>query len=197
MNENPAPAGYQGQLDLIERMIMQARSSFADNGHLYLVSGYSVLICAIAQRVLEEFIDVRWSFSVWALLLPVIAYIVWYSRREHRAQRIRTYAGDMISQLWIVFSVLLFLTEIVLAANQQYHLIYPLVILLYGMPTFLVGVVIRFRPLQWGGIACWVFGLVSGVFFPGYSVWAISAAVICAWIIPGHLLNNANKQNAF
>jgi len=71
------------------------------------------------------------------------------------------------------------------------------VLVLYGMPTFLSGIILKFRPLIWGGIGCWLLSLVS-MFIPfEFYMLLLGAGVIIAWIIPGYLLQSKyKKQNA-
>jgi hypothetical protein len=64
------------------------------------------------------------------------------------------------------------------------------------MPTFLSGIILKFKPLVIGGISCWLLAVVS-VFIPmEYQLLCIAAAVIFAWIIPGYLLKaNFKREN--
>jgi hypothetical protein len=56
------------------------------------------------------------------------------------------------------------------------------------MPTFLSGIILKFRPLVIGGLICWLLALGS-VFVPvDFQLLFLCAAVFCAWIIPGILL---------
>lgn len=69
-------------------------------------------------------------------------------------------------------------------------------LVLYGMPTILSGVILKFRPLIIGGFICWALVVVS-IFIPvEYHLLLIAIAVIAAWIIPGYMLQNLyGRQN--
>jgi hypothetical protein len=59
----------------------------------------------------------------------------------------------------------------------------------YGVPVFLTGIIVRFRPLVIGGIACWVLCIAS-TFIKNYDYQflMIPTAMLAAWIIPGYRL---------
>jgi hypothetical protein len=65
---------------------------------------------------------------------------------------------------------------------------------MYGMPTFLSGIIIKFKPLIIGGIFCWLMAVISPFIDVRYQVLLAAAAVIAAWIVPGHLLRNKYKM---
>jgi len=65
---------------------------------------------------------------------------------------------------------------------------------MYGMPTFLSGIILKFRPLIIGGVCCWVFSFFSSFVASEYQSLFIAAAVIVAWIIPGYILKQIFKK---
>ncbi|MBK7308160.1 MAG: hypothetical protein IPI88_14815 [Chitinophagaceae bacterium] len=69
-----------------------------------------------------------------------------------------------------------------------------LVLLFYGIPTFLSGFVMRFTPLKLGGIACWLLAIGSTFVAPIYYLILLAVAVLIAWIIPGYLLRKKFKN---
>jgi hypothetical protein len=57
------------------------------------------------------------------------------------------------------------------------------------------GAILQFRPLMLGAMACWVLAVSAGFANHRYHPLFVSAAVICAWIIPGYILRSRfNKQ---
>ena len=63
------------------------------------------------------------------------------------------------------------------------------------MPVFLTGVIVRFKPLIIGGIACWILCIIS-TFIKNYDYQflLIPVAMLVAWIIPGYELRSKYKQ---
>jgi hypothetical protein len=65
---------------------------------------------------------------------------------------------------------------------------------MYGMPTFLSGIILKFKPLKIGGICCWVLAFLAPFTPPDYQYLLMAGAVALAWIVPGHLLRKKFKQ---
>jgi hypothetical protein len=72
--------------------------------------------------------------------------------------------------------------------KEYYNLVDPLFLVLYGMPTFLSGVILRFKPLMLGGIGCWLLSVLCTVVPVEFQLLLVSTAMVIAWIIPGYLL---------
>jgi hypothetical protein len=68
-------------------------------------------------------------------------------------------------------------------------------LILYGMPTFLSGVILKFKPLMVGAVCCWTLAIISPFINVQYQLLLIAGAVIAAWIIPGYLLKRKFKKN--
>lgn len=99
--------------------------------------------------------------------------------------------SEILSYVWQVFLVLLLLATFLfsmLSEVDRYKFLYSFILLLYGMPTFLSGKILRFTPLVVGGMCCWILSLVSAYLPYEYQILCLAFAVIVAWIVPGYLL---------
>lgn len=193
------PLTPQQSLALIGTMINRVKDRYSENGHLYLVWGWAVLFCSLTQFALAVWVQWPQHYWVWALLWVVYLYQFFYLRRRKQQETVRSWADDILAAVWITFVVLMALTGFVLAragGPGYYKLIYSSILALYGMPTLLSGVILRFRPLVYGGIGCWLLCILS-IFVPAqFQLLLIGAAVIAAWIIPGYLLRARYQKNA-
>lgn len=178
-------------LALIQSMINKAKNQFGENGHLYLVWGWVILFCSLLQFVLLNYLKYPNHEMVWMLTWVAVIYQFIYLYRNRKRVKVKTYMGDILSYVWLVFVVLLILNLSlisILLKSDAYKLINPVILSLYGMPTFLSGKVLRFTPLVTGGIACWILALIAAFIPPQFHMLLIGIAVIMAWIIPGYLL---------
>ena len=149
-------------LQLIESMINKAQNRFNENGHLYLLWGWVVLICSITSFIAIYFYgDGKMIMYVWMLTIPTVIYQMIYLARIKKSTAVRTYTDEINSYVWLVFVIMGFLVGIIIGRSGQPQLFNPLVLMLYGMPTFLSGVILKFKPLRIGAICCWVLALVS------------------------------------
>jgi membrane-associated HD superfamily phosphohydrolase len=177
-------------LELIQSMINRARNQFSENGHLYLVWGWVVLICSVAEFVLIHYFDYAQHYFVWMLTWLAVIYQFFYFYKNRKKEKVKTYTGEIVSYVWLVFVILLLLT-IFISSSQRGNsvgLISPLILGLYGMPTFLSGKILQFPPLVVGGIGCWILALISLYVPYEFQILFFGLSVIIAWIIPGYLL---------
>ena len=188
----------QESLAIIGSMINKAKNQFRQNGHLYLIWGWAVFICGIAQFILLNYVHYEKHYIVWFSLWLVLIYQVFYLRKERRQRRVRTYTDEIIAFVWLVFIILMglfgFLSARVFDNNSYYSFIDPAFLALYGMPTFLSGIILKFRPLIVGGICCWFLSVIATFISPQFHLLFVPVAMIVAWIIPGYKLNAKYKQ---
>lgn len=192
--ENPVERMTEKEsMELIASMINKAKNWYGETGLFYLIWGWVILFCCLVQFISEHFFHNPNGSFVWLLMYVVLIFQIFYNRRNKRKQRTRTYTSEINSFVWISFFICLVLTIFICIQFKNYELIDPLLLVLYGLPTFLSGVIIKFKPLLWGGIFCWVMAIISPFINTGYHVLLIAAAVVAAWIIPGLLLRNKFK----
>mgnify|MGYP006185061933 FL=1 len=181
-------------LQLIESMINKAQNRFSENGHLYLLWGWVVLICSITSFVTIYFYGSgKMIMYVWMLTIPTVIYQMIYLARVKKNTTVRTYTDEINSYVWLVFVIMGFLVGIIVGRSGQPQLFNPLVLMLYGMPTFLSGVILKFKPLRIGAICCWVLALVSVLIPYQFSFLLLALAVVTTWIVPGYLLRSRFK----
>ncbi len=187
----------QQSFELIESMINRAKDKFAEDGFAYLLWGWVVFACSIAQFVLLHYYQYQYHYMVWMVSWLVLIYQVVYLRKRNSAARVKTYTGYIIGYIWVTFCVLIFLLGFLvgrLTTGEYYSHINPIILALYGMPIFLTGVILRFRPLIIGGIGCWVLCIATTfIRIYDYQFLMIPAAMLIAWIIPGYLLRARYK----
>ncbi len=187
----------QAGLDLIQSMINKARNQFGENGHLYLVWGWTILFCSVSQFVLKHFFDYQKHYLVWMITWLTLAYQIFYILKYKRKERVKTYTRDILRQVWFVFAILMILCAFIIGRTvgvDSEKTLTPVFLSLYGMPSFLSGKILQFKPLEIGGMTCWLTAIVA-LFIPqDFLVLMFGLAVIVAWIIPGYLLQRKYKR---
>ena len=183
-------------LQLITSMINKAKNRVTETGTLYLLWGWLILICCLVQFIALHFFNNENAYYVWFSTWLLLIYQIFYLGKKRKSRKVRTYTGEINAFVWLVFFICLMLTVFIGIQFKRYEMIDPLLLVLYGMPTFLSGIILKFKPLVIGGISCWLLAVVS-VFLPTeYQLLCIAGAVIFAWIVPGYLLKaNFKKEN--
>ena len=65
-------------LVIINQMINKARNQFTENGHLYLLWGWLILICSIGHFVMQNILHLEQFWMVWMLTWAGVIYQVIY-----------------------------------------------------------------------------------------------------------------------
>ncbi|MEO8414864.1 MAG: hypothetical protein ABI472_14450 [Ginsengibacter sp.] len=184
----------QESLLLITSMINKAKNNFSEKGLLYLIWGWVILFCCLTQFVGTYFFYYPNISFVWLVVYLVLIFQVIYLRKMRKSCRTKTYTGEINGFVWLVFTICMMLVIFICIVLKKYELIDPLLLVLYGMPTFLSGIIIKFKPLVIGAISCWALAIVSPFINIEFHLLLIACAVIAAWIIPGYLLKSKFKN---
>lgn len=195
--ENDKLTSGEESLAIIQSMINTAKSQISNNGHLYLMWGWLVLVCSLAEFYLLNIARYPYHYAVWFLTWFAGIYQGIYSYRNRHKRKVRTYTDEILSYVWIVFMILMFMFGFMFGAilgNEFYKFINPGFLALYGMPTFLSGIILKFRPLIIGAICCWVLAITATLTPVKYNLLLLAAGVICAWIIPGYLMRSKFRK---
>lgn len=192
--ENESPLHGSDQIALITSMIQKARNRYHENGFLYLLWGWVIFACCVIQFVAIEFFNFEDIYYIWMVSWLVLIYQVFYLRKKVRQASVRTYTEEIQGWVWTAFGVGFLIMLFILIRMETLIIIGPMILLLYGTPILLSGIIIRFKPLVAGGVICWLLSGIS-VFIPlKYHILLIALALITGWIIPGYLLKGKFKR---
>lgn len=182
------------QIQLIENMIDNTKVKIREGSVHYLLWGWLVVIGAVVNYTLLKNFNFQYHWFAWPILMcgGAIAAGIIGSKQEKR-KRTKTFVDRVITNLWMgfVFSLLIILAGMLVIGPQK---AYPMIIVLYGLGTFVSGGVLKFKPLQAGAIICWLLGLFA--FFVSFDLQLIilAASVVVAYLIPGYLLSKSDQN---
>ncbi|MEP6615225.1 MAG: hypothetical protein ABJA57_01535 [Ginsengibacter sp.] len=194
--QDQRPMSEVESLEIITGMINQARNRISETGRLYLVWGWMIFICCLVQFILLYFFNNHQAYYIWYITWLGLVYQVYYIVKKKKRQNVRTYSDELIGFVWLTFVICSFIIVYILIKNQAMTAINPCVLVLYGIPTFLSGIILKFKALSTGGLICWLLAVVAMFTSYEFQLLLLSLAVACAWIIPGYLLRSRfKKQN--
>jgi len=184
-------------LELITTMINKAKNDFFDTGMSALLWGSVVIICSLASYA-NYYLQWRALDYIWLLTVVAVAPQVIIAIREGKQRRYKAHEDDLIGGIWISYGIAIFLFSY-LASVHPITQEAAIFLTLYGIPTFATGYGRRFKPMLIGGIACWVFAVLSLYTPYPYIMFLLAAGGLLAWFIPGLILRNrylkAKRQN--
>ena len=190
--ENFSP---EESLRLIQSMITKTKQDISDKSIYFLVWGWITFIAFTAQFILKHIYNYEKHYLVWWLTLVGIAFTIYYSSRENKNRKVKTYIGDSIKYLWIGMGIAYFVLSAILSIYGWDKIVFPFFIMLYGLGTFISGSILQFRPLVIGGVIA--FGLAVGAAFIEYDYQMLmgAAAILVSYIIPAYMLRVRNKHS--
>lgn len=181
------------QLDLIEEMIQTAKGNISEGSVFYLIWGWLVFLAAAINYYLLMFTQYGNHWIAWPFLMTlgaIISGIIGY--RKGKQQTVSTYPERAMKNLWLAFLITL-LAVLFGMGKTGIAYSYPIIMLLYGLGTFVSGGILKFNPLKIGGVISWICGLVAfQQSFPNQLL-LIIAAILASYIIPGHLLAQSKR----
>lgn len=173
-------------LEIIHAMVLQSRQRVGENGVFYLLWGYAVFIAALAHYILlQSGYENPWISWILMPIAGVLSGIIGY--RKGKNAKVYTHVDTAMAYLWGAFTVVL-ITVLTFSGHIGFTGSYPVVILLYGLGTFVSGGILRFKPLIIGGIICWISGIVAILSSFDMQLLIMAGAILCGYIVPGHLL---------
>jgi hypothetical protein len=196
MNENAmnmeAKDDYNEKLDVILKMIENSKTNIRDNAFFYLLWGWLVLAASLTHFVLMQ-LGIPYSFLAWPVLMTIgmVASIIAGIRLGKRSSYITHLDKAIIYLWWGFFFTVLVLLAFSLSGLIQWSISNALIISLYGLGTFVSGGILKFKPLIFGGISCWVISLLVFVIPFEYTLLLVAISIIIAYLVPGYMLRNA------
>jgi hypothetical protein len=181
-------------LKTIYAMIQSAKSTIGENYLYYLFWGYLVLIACIAEYAL---ITLRYNqhYLVWPVLMGLgIVVSVLFNIRQAKRSTSKSFIGQVMMYLWGGWLVSFVILIVFANLGEQYAVILPLAMVMYGLGIFVSGGVVNFRPLIFGGILSWIAAGIS--FFQPHAIQLLimTGVVIVSYIVPGHMLRKKSKE---
>jgi hypothetical protein len=187
----------QESLAIITQMINRTKRDYLDTGLSSLLWGSVIIVCSLVTFANYY---LQWPILgyIWFLTIGAVAPQVIIAIREGKQRKHKAYDEPLMNGLWISFGVSMFILSYVLstapAPNET-----AIFLTIYGIPTFAVGLGRKFKPMLYGGLACWVFAVLSLYSAFPYVMLYLTAGALIAWFIPGLIIRQrylkAKKQH--
>ena len=183
---------------LIQQMIETAKQEQKDDGKGWILWGW-LLFCASFFTFLNLKFNWVSTYFFWnvfgiaslALLLYATIRYVFIKRRE----RVRTYTQELFEKLnsgyFISLMIIVFSMNLGVPPTKGFALLLGL----YGFWILIYGAVLNFRPSIIGAYITWAFAFAT--LFTKSFEWTMilhAAAVLCGYIIPGHIAYREFKK---
>ena len=201
-------------LDLITQMINKAKDACHDTGITAIMWGTVIAVCSLI-RLSELHFGFRLPFDIYLLTLVAVLPQIYFSIKEKKERKVKAYGDAFMDYLWLGFGIciflLVFITSVMFrgwepmadryaeltqlpASFKLYEYNASLFLLLYGLPTFVTGTSMKFRPMLWGGLFCWACCIVSLYTNVKIDLLLTALSSVFAWLIPGIIMEKDYRK---
>jgi len=179
-------------LQLINRMIYQAKGYFHESGLSGLIYGFSILICSLLTFFREKEM-LSFPFSPFLLMTPIFFLQGWVQYKEEKNKKVKTFTDEAVDYVWLGYFLSVFAALCGNFANAGY-IIVTIILLLTAFAAFLTGMITKFRYHIICGIVCMLIAAVS-FFIQNANIYLLLAAfAVLVWFIPGFILRAHFKK---
>ena len=184
----------QDSIALIRSMIETTKHSISDSSHYFLLWGWTTMIACVIQYVLLVIVKYEHHYYAWFLTFVAAIIHIIFGIKDSKKSTVKTFISEANESVWMAIGFA-FMALAFVFAKIGYQYCFPIYILIYGLGTFISGRLIKFKPLVYGGAACFL--LVTITPFLNYSLQILMAAlaILVSYIIPGHLLRAHYRKN--
>ncbi len=175
-------------LALITDVINKTKENINHYSFVFLLWGWFLAIASIIRFLLTYFTDFKYPFLPFPILsvMAVIISIIFYTRTK--STNTETYLSFFLKRLWLgimLGSILLVFASVVQKMQPS-----TFTLILGGIGTLVTGQVLKFKPLQIGGIILLISSVICCFIIDDYKFLMVGLAIIPGYLIPGYMLKN-------
>lgn len=184
----------QQSLELISKVIAQAKQKVNDDGVLYMVWGLLVTFASLGQFILLQINAYKPINFVPYYILPLGAVFSWFYYRRKSQPQTNNVIQDTLKKIWIIAGINMFLLGFVFPMVLQNHLV-PILLLLMGSSGLLTGWIVQSRLVQTSGIVMNISGMVAFMVDWNWQPLQMSITNFVCVFLTGLYLWHQNKAN--
>lgn len=183
----------QESMQIIHEMIAISKGKFQKNSLHFIVWGSVVSLANLAHFALLAWSSYPHPYVVWLITIPTFIFSMYYGVRQGKDATASTHIDRAIGGLWIIYSVVLIL--IIAFGYKLNYQISALILAITAIPSTSTGMLIRYKPLIWGGVSFVIFALVTFLMEnQSYHFLSSAAAIAIGYLIPGLMLKKEERQ---
>jgi hypothetical protein len=186
--EKDQPLNPEESLALIYQTIAQTKVNLKQHSFIFLLWGWLLAFASIIRFFLQTQTNFTYYFIPFPILagIGLIATLIFYCKKSQPNRE--THLNYFIKNLWMVL-IIGFIAAVFVSVYQNIEP-FTYTLLIAGIGTLVSGIIMKYKPLIFGGI-CLLTASVLCVFVSSeYKVLIHGIAIILGYLIPGYLLKN-------
>jgi len=184
--------------EIITKAISNFKNNYKENSKSFLLWGWIMSLASFSHFLVIKYLLSKEAYEAmllsgigtWTVFVLTGFLIEYFTiRKRIKNKKVFSHLDRFINILWKVsgssIPVLIFIS-VKLGIPPP-----PIFLLMMGIATTITGLLIKFKPVTFGGIAFFLFSIIS-TFVPNENTLLITgAAIICCYLIPGYFLKSA------
>lgn len=193
--------------DLINKAIANFKINYEESSKIFLLWGWILTLTSFSNFIILKIFS-NWNaegikagilefsglfiLGNWVIFI-LIGFIIMYFmvRKMNKNKKVFSHIDKFIDSLWWVTAPSFFIATFIcikLGITPP-----PFMLLIAGIATTTTGLVIKFKPLIFGGMSFFIFSIASTYVTNEYLALVVSGAIICGYLIPGYFLKSVKE----
>lgn len=174
-------------LALISAVINQTKENIKSHSALFLLWGWVLTVASFLRFILQT----QTSFKLYFLPFPVLgAVALIITLVKLRREKTETYLNSYLAKLWIILPFAFI--AIVFVSVYQHIEPFPYTLILAAIVTSVSGLVMKFKPLVYGGVCFLIAAIVCVFVADEFKVLVHGIAIVAGYLVPGYMLKHSN-----
>ena len=186
MKDENKDLSAEQSLALISGMIRQAQGNVSYSTKYILLWGWCIALANLGMYGLMKFSTYPHPYIVWLITIPATIVSIIYGIKEGKEKITHSHLDKITMWLWL--SLFFIIPPVITFGYKINFQINPVILLLTAFPTFITGIILRFKPLLVGGICFWACSIICFLVDAQTQMLLCALAVITGYLIPGYLL---------
>tara|TARA_B100001173_G_C15839585_1_gene484023 strand:+ start:214 stop:795 length:582 start_codon:yes stop_codon:yes gene_type:complete len=184
-------------LDLINETINKTKEQIRPLSVNFIFWGILIILMSFIHYSFPSIIQIKtYSSLLFWTLLPLIGMIItiFYNKKIRDTRGYDTHLSRVIKIIWIVFN----LSWLIIVVNSLLIKQNPVldILFLLGITTLITGLIIRYKPVSFGGIYLMILYLLVSI-NPDFDILIINIlGMLFGMVIPGILLFFEKKEES-
>lgn len=185
---------------IISKAISNFKMNYKESAKVFLLWGWVLALASFSNFIILKILHAKeaynlmgfYSLSNWVVFCLIGFILLFFMERKiNKSKKVFSYLDSYIKKLWIVTAASFF---IAMFLSIKLEIDSPAIMLLIaGIATTTSGLIIKFKPLTFGGISFFIFSIAATFVTNEYVALIVCGAIICGYLIPGYFLKSAKE----
>ena len=186
--------------DLINKAISNFKKNYKESAKTFLLWGWMLTLASFSNFIILKILHNKEAYELMGLyslgnwvVFGIIGFIIQFFmlRKVDKNKKVYSYLDTYLTKLWQVTAASFFIATLLCIKLEIAPP--PIMLLIAGIATTTSGLLIKFKPLIFGGIAFFIFSIATTFVSNENIALIVGMAIFCGYVIPGYFLKSAKE----